>query len=149
MQDEFQNTSAQDPLNLAKDSPVYEPAQEFQAQNVILRARRLELELNLANLTTEREVLRRANRILNERYASAQRVVEFANRSDDLGRVLIAFWEELNRLRLLAPRHGISRLVGDTGMSRSHRRRTISAVFSVGTDPTVVRSDVGHHLVDF
>ena len=130
LQDKLLTTSAQESLNMASDSPVYGLAQEYQAENVILREQRLELESDFTNLSAERQVLRRANRILNERYASARRVVEFAQESDDLGGALVAYWEELNRLRLQEPREGISRQVGDSVMSRI-RHEEILRIWSV------------------
>ena len=130
LQDELLATAAQEALNLASDSPVYGLAQEYHAGNVILRDQRLELELDFTNFSAERQVLRRTNRILNERFASARRVVEFAHESDDLGGVLVAYWEELNRLRLLEPRKGISRQVGDSVMSRIRHEESLAELVS-------------------
>ena len=143
LQDELLTTSAQDSLNLASDSPVYGFAQEYQAENVILREQRLELELDFTNLSAERQVLRRANRILNERYASARRVVEFAHESDDLGEALVAYWEELNRLRLQEPRDGISRQVGDSVLSRIHHEESLADMVSATAYLNTALSDAG------
>jgi len=143
LQESLLTTSAQDSLNLASDSPVYGLAQEWKAENVILRSRRLELELDFTNLTAERQVLRRANRILNERYASARRVVEFARESDDLGVVLVAYWEELNRLRLQMPREGGSRQVGDTVMSRIRNEESLADMVSATAYLNTALGDAG------
>jgi len=143
LQDKLLTTAAQDSLNLASDSPVYEFAQEYQAENVTLREQRLELELDFTNLSTERQVLRRANRILNERYASARRVVEFAHESDDLGEALVAYWEELNRLRLKVQRNGISRQVGDSVLSRIHHEESLADMISATAYLNTALSDAG------
>jgi potassium efflux system protein len=143
LQDKLLTTAAQDPLNLASDSPVYEFAQEYQAENVTLREQRLELELDFTNLSAERQVLRRANRILNERYASARRVVEFAHESDDLGEALVAYWEELNRLRLKVQRDGISRQVGDSVLSRIHHEESLADMISATAYLNTALSDAG------
>ncbi len=143
LQDERLTTSAQDSLNLASDSPVYGFAQEYQAENVILRDQRLKLELDFTNLSAERQVLRRANRILNERYASARRVVEFAHESDDLGEALVAYWEELNRLRLQQRRQGISRQVGDSVLSRIHHEESLADMVSATAYLNNALSDAG------
>jgi len=143
LQDKLLTTAAQDSLNLASDSPVYEFAQEYQAENVTLREQRLELELDFTNLSTERQVLRRANRILNERYASARRVVEFAHESDDLGEALVAYWEELNRLRLKVQRDGISRQVGDSVLSRIHHEESLADMISATAYLNTALSDAG------
>ncbi len=143
LQDELLTTSAQDSLNLASDSPVYGLAQEYQAENVMLREQRLKLELDFTNLSAERQLLRRANRILNERYASARRVVEFAHESDDLGEALVAYWEELNRLRLEVQRDGISRQVGDSVLSRIHHEESLAAMVSATAYLNTALSDAG------
>ena len=130
LQNELLSTSAQDSLNLASDSPVYGLAGEYHANNVMLREQLMELELDLTTLSAERQVLRRSNRILSERYASARRVVEFAHESDDLGQALVAYWEELNRLRLQDSRGGISRQVGDSVVSRIRHEEDLAAMIS-------------------
>jgi potassium-dependent mechanosensitive channel len=144
LQDKLLTTSAQDSLNLSSDSPVYELAQKYQAENVTLRDQRRELELDFTNLSAERQVLRRTNRILNERYASARRVVEFAHGSGDLGGALVAYWEELNRLRLQEPREGISRhQVGDSVMSRIRNEEKLADMVSVTAYLNTALRDAG------
>lgn len=143
LQDKLLTTSAKDSLNLASDSPVYELAQKYQAENVILRDQRLNLELDFTNLSAERQVLRRANRILNERYASARRVVEFAHESGDLGEALVAYWEELNRLRPQERREGISRQVGDSVLSRIHHEESLADMVSATAYLNTALSDAG------
>jgi potassium efflux system protein len=143
LQEALLTTSAQDSLNLAIDSPVYGLAQEWKAENVILRSQRLELELDFTNLTAERQKLRRTNRLLNERYASARRVVEFAHGSGDLGGALVAYWEELNRLRLQEPRERGSRQVGDSVMSRIRNEESLADMVSTTAYLNTALSDVG------
>ena len=143
LQDLLLTTSAQDSLNLADDSPVYRLAKSYQAENVSLRDQRLELELDFTNLSAERQLLRRTNRILNERFASARRVVEFAHDSDDLGGALVAYWEELNRLRLQKPREGVSRQVGDTIVSRIRHEESLAKMVSATTYLNNALSDEG------
>ena len=130
LQDELLATSAQNTLNLTSDSPVYGLAQEYQAENVILREQRRELELDFTNLSTERQKLRRTNRILTERFASARRVVEFAHESDDLGEALVAYWEELNRLQVQELGAGNSGQVGDIVMSRIRHEESLAELVS-------------------
>jgi len=143
LQAELLTSSTQDLLNLSNDSPVYGFAQDFQAENVILRERRLDLELDFTDLSTERQVLRRTNRILSERYASARRVVEFAKKSDDLGGALVAYWEELNRLRLQQSRKGLSRQISDTVMSRIRHEESLADMISAPAYLNTALSDAG------
>jgi potassium-dependent mechanosensitive channel len=126
LQEALLATSAQGALKLASDSPVYEHAQKYHENSVVLREQLLELELDLTNLIAERQVLRRRNRIISERFASARRVVEFAHESDDLGAELVAYWEELNRLRSQEVREGIPRQVGDTVVSRIRHEESVA-----------------------
>ena len=130
LQAELMSTTAQDSLNLASDSPVYELAHEYKEENLVLREQRLELELDFTNQSAEQQVLQRANRILNERFASAQRVVKFAKQSDDLGGALVAYWEELNRLRLQEPEQGISSQVGDLVVSRIRHEENLATMLN-------------------
>ena len=124
---ELLSTSSQDSLKLPDDSPVFGLAQDYHALNVMLRERRLELELDFNNLTAERQVLRRNNRILDERFASARRMVEFAHDGEGLGGVLVAHWEEVNRQRLQVPSSkGMSREVGSAVMSRIQNEESIA-----------------------
>ena len=51
----------------------------------------------------------RNTRVLSDRFARAKRVVDFAGKSEALGEALVAYWDELNSLRLHEPRKGIAR----------------------------------------
>jgi len=126
LRDELLKTTAQDSLNLASDSPIYSLAHEYQAKNAVLVERRLELELNLAKLNSERQMVARTTRKLNDRFARARRVVEFAHDSEALGGALVAYWEEVNRLRLQEPGRAISRKVGSTVMSRIQHEENLA-----------------------
>ena len=126
LRDELLNTAAQDSLNLAKDSPVYSLAQEYRAENAVLGEQRLELELSFAKFNSERQTVARTTRMLDDRFARARRVVEFAHDSEALGGALVAYWEELNRLRLLVPSKGISREVGKSVMSRIQHEESLA-----------------------
>ena len=100
-------------------------------------------DIDFTNLSAERQVLRRVNRILNERFASARRVVEFAHESDDLGEALVAYWEELNKLRLQERREGISRRVGDSVLSRIHHEESLADMVSATAYLNTALSDAG------
>jgi len=129
LREELQTTAAQDSLSLPKDSAVYSLAYDYQAENVVLGEQRLDLELDFAKLNSERQTVARTTRILNERFARARRVVEFAHDSEALGGALVAYWEELNRLGLQDPSKGISREVGGRVMSRiQHEERLAQLV---------------------
>jgi len=143
LQDELLTSFAQDSLNLASDSPVYGLAQEYHAENAMLRDQRLDLELEFTNLSAEQQELRRTNRLLNERFASARRVVEFANQSDDLGEALVTYWEELNRVQLQEPREGISRQVGDSVVSRIQNEEILARMVSTTAFLNSALADAG------
>ncbi|MCB1687429.1 MAG: mechanosensitive ion channel [Halioglobus sp.] len=143
LQEVLLSTSTQDALSLASDSPIYELAQEYHEKNVILREQLLELELELTNLVAERQVLRRKNRMLNESFISAKRVVEFAHESEDLGGALVGYWEELNRQRLQETREGIPRQVGDSVVSRIHHEESVADMVSATAYLDTTMRDAG------
>jgi potassium efflux system protein len=149
LQDALLAASAQVSLKLASDSPVYALTQQYHEKSVMLREQLLELELELTNLTAERQVLRRKNRIINERYASAQRVVEFAHESDDLGAELVAYWEELNRLRSQKVREGIPRQVGDSVVSRIRHEESVAEMVNGTAYVNAALADAGFSPVMF
>ena len=104
LRDELLTTSEQESLDLASDSPVYPLAQQYQADNAALGEQRLALESRFATLNSERQMVARNTRVLSDRFARAKRVVDFAGKSEALGEALVAYWDELNSLRLHEPR---------------------------------------------
>ena len=63
------------------------------------------------------EVDRRA-RVLEERSSRARRVVDFATNSDALGRVLLAYWDEIDTYAIADPTNRLSRNVGSAVIRR-------------------------------
>lgn len=136
-------------LDLASDSPVYSLGQRYQTDNALLSEQSLMLESNLAEVESEQQMVERATRVLNERFVRARRVVGFATESDALGQALLAYWEELNKLKLEEPRKEIPRQVGDVVISRIQHEESLSDLVSssaylnktlnkAGLNPTIV-----------
>ena len=143
LREELLKTTAKDSLNLASNSPIYSLAHEYQAENALLVERRLELEINFAKRNSERQMVARTTRKLNDRFARARRVVEFAHDSEALGGALVAYWEEVNRLRLQQPGRGISREVGSSVMSRIQHEENLAQLVNATAFLNDALADLG------
>ena len=143
LRSERRTTAEQEPLDLASDSPVYPLGQQYRTDNEALDEQRLALESRLAEVKAERQKVKRAIRILNERFARARRVVNFATASDVLGEVLLAYWEELNSVQLDNSRKEIPRQVGDSVISRIGYEENLEDLVSTSTYLNAALNDAG------
>ena len=105
-------------LGIGSDHPLYMIVSLLLSDNTELRERRLEVEVRIDATTAGQEVVDRTTRALGERFSNARRVVEFASDSDLLGKVLLAYWQEIERFRLPEPTDRLQEQVGDTVISR-------------------------------
>ena len=105
-------------LGIGSDHPLYGIVSLLLSDNTQLRERRIEVEVRIDATTAGQEVVDRATRALGERFANARRVVEFASDSDLLGKVLLAYWQEIERFRLPEPTERLQEQVGNTVISR-------------------------------
>jgi potassium efflux system protein len=117
-------------LDIEADSPVYTLAQQYAADNLALTEWRLTLESRLTELKTERELVQRTTRIVNERFGRARRVVDFAAQSDVLGEILLAYWQEIDTLGLDDPSATIPRQIGNIVISRIDHEENLAALAS-------------------
>jgi potassium efflux system protein len=69
--------------------------------------------------------------VINERFSRAKRVVQFATESEAIGRALLAYWQELETLRVDIPRRAIPRQIGDVVISRINHEEDLAALVSV------------------
>jgi potassium efflux system protein len=137
------------PLGIEADSPIYGLGVRYQAENLALTTQQLALESQLAQVKAEQEKLKRATRILNERFARARRVVDFATQSDAIGKALIAYWQEIDKLELKDRRKDIPGKIGDNVISRIDHEENLarlvnasvyldSAIIDAGLNPDEV-----------
>jgi potassium efflux system protein len=140
---ERQTTFAPIQLDIETDSPIYGLGQQHKAENVALGAQRLTLELRLAEVKAQREVVERTIRVINERFARARRVVDFATQSDVLGEILLAYWQEIDTLRLDDPSATIPRQIGDTVISRIGHEENLASLVSASAYLGVELSSAG------
>ena len=112
------------------DSPVYAIADRLTSENRRLRERRLEVEARLDATSVTLTELEEINQALDERFRTAQRVVEFASDSDVLGEVLLAYWQEIESFRLSKPTGELSKEVGDTVISRINHEKEQARLIS-------------------
>ena len=118
------------PLDIEPGTPAYEFGTRYQAANLQMREQKLAIETRLAAVKAEREVIESATRVINERFSRAQRVVRFATESEAIGRALLAYWQELETLRLDVPRRGIPRQIGDVVISRIDHEENLAGIVS-------------------
>jgi potassium efflux system protein len=118
------------PLDIETGTPAYELGNRYQAINLQMREQKIALETRLAEVKAEREVVENATRVVNERFSRAKRVVQFATESEAIGRALLAYWQELEKLRLDVPRRGIPRQIGDVVISRIDHEENLAGLVS-------------------
>ena len=143
LRDELLTSSEQQSLDLASESPAYPLAQQYQTDNAALGEERLALESRFATLNSERQMVARKTRVLSDRFARAKRVVDFAGESEALGGALVAYWDELNNLRLQKPSKGIARQIGDSVISRIRHEERLSALVSASAYLNTALGDAG------
>jgi potassium efflux system protein len=134
------------PLGIEADSPIYDLGVQYQTENLALTTQQLALESLLAKIKAEQETLKSATRILNERFARARRVVDFATQSDAIGKALMAYWHEIDTLELEDRRKDIPAKIGDNVISRIDHEEDLARLVnaSVYLDSAII--DAGLNL---
>ena len=117
-------------LGIGIDNPVYAIVDRLTSENTQLREQRLDVEARLDAINTSQGEVERVTRALSERFATARRVVDFASESDVLGKVLLAYWQEIETFRLSEPTERLSQQVGDTVISRIDHEQADLGLFS-------------------
>jgi len=111
--------------DIGADAPAYPLAGRLTTENAQLREKQLEVEASLSEISANLARVEQATRILDDRLATAHRLVEFAPESEALGRVLLAYWNELKSLALATPVERLSGRVGDTVISRIDHEKSL------------------------
>jgi len=105
-------------LGIEADDPAFALADDLAAQDAALRSEWITLNENLARARRQIEEIDRQSRALGDQFATARRVVDFAAGSEVLGRVLLAYWGEMDDFRLAAPTGDLSRQAGGAVIRR-------------------------------
>jgi potassium efflux system protein len=126
-------------LGIGADAPSYPLAGRLTSENEQFRETRLAIEASLGEIGAKLGRIEQATRILNDRFATARRLVEFAPDSEALGRILVAYWDELKSLGLSVTRDRLSRQVSDTVISRINHEKALGKLVDA-------RSYIGNQL---
>jgi potassium efflux system protein len=136
-------------LGIGLDNPIYVIAERLTLANTRLHDERLDIESLLNAISTNQDEVDRVTRVLEERFSTARRVVDFASDSDVLGKVLLAYWQEMETFRLPTPADRLPQKLGNKVISRIQHDETLSELVSAtryitvqinatGLDPTTI-----------
>jgi len=136
-------------LGIGLDNPIYSIAERLTLDNTLLHDERLDIESLLNAISTNQDEVDRVTRVLEERFTTARRVVDFASDSDVLGKVLLAYWEEIEAFQLPSPADRLPQQLGNKVISRIQHDEALSKLVSAtsfimvqinaaGLDPTTI-----------
>jgi potassium efflux system protein len=136
-------------LGIGLGNPIHAIAKRLTLDNTKLHDERLDIELLLNAISTNQVEVDRVTRVLEDRFTTARRVVDFAPDSDVLGRVLLAYWEEIETFRLPTPADRLPQKIGNNVISRIQHDEELSKLASAtsfimvqinaaGLDPTTI-----------
>ncbi len=141
-----------DALGVASGDPAYTLIERITENDAQLRAESIVVNANLSDAHRLAEEFDQQSRALGERFATARRVVDFASESEVLGRVLLAYWAEIDEYRPTTPTGDISEKAGGTVIRRIELEEILKPLFnatafinlqlqSEGIDPGTISSD--------
>ena len=154
-------TAAVDPerLGINPDDAAYPVALELTTADAALRQDLAAVSNSLTEIRSQIEAINNRSRALADRFATAQRVVDFAADSDVLGRVLLAYWREIDSFTMADPTNQLSGAVSSTIIRRIEREETQAQLVSAtgfvnrslrdaGIDPDTVTAATRSKLID-
>ena len=130
-------------LGFGLDSPVRKIAERLTLDSKLLREQRLDIEELVDSISTNQDEVDRVTRVVEDRFTTARRVVDFASDSDVLGKVLLAYWQEMEEFRLPTPADRLPQQLGNTVISRIQHDETLSELVSATSYITVQISAAG------
>jgi potassium efflux system protein len=130
-------------LGIGLNSPVHEIAARLTLDSKLLRDQRLDIEDLVDSISTNQDKVDRVTRVIEDRFTTARRVVDFASDSDVLGKVLLAYWQEMEEFRLPTPADRLPQQLGNTVISRIQHDETLSELVSATSYITVRISVAG------
>jgi potassium efflux system protein len=117
-------------IGIDPDSVLYELAVRHVTTKRELHSRRTELATELRETVQQRNTIQRQIRELNEHYATARRVVDYASDSEVLGNFLLVHWRELKSHRSRAPIESVARIIGNMVISRIQHEKSLAELAS-------------------
>ena len=146
-------------LDIDTDDPAYQIAINLTQQDSQLREERITINDRLQQVREQVQRIDEMSRAVDERFATARRVVEFATGSDALGRVLLTYWAEVEDFKLSDPSKQLSQQAGDIVIDQISHEESLSKLTSASTfinaelrragfDPEQVPSSTRSKLLD-
>ncbi len=87
-------------LGIAETDPAYSVAKTLIDNAEELRDEQISLNQRLAESRQQMDEIDRVTKILDDRFATARRITDFAGDSDAQGKVLLTYWEEIDTFTL-------------------------------------------------
>lgn len=117
-------------LGISLDHPAYEIADRLTLDNIQLREERLNIEALLNTISASQDEVGQIARTLKERFTTARRLVDFASDSDVLGKVLLAYWQEVETFQLPTPLDRLPQQLGNKVISRIQHDEALAGLVS-------------------
>ncbi|RLA47584.1 MAG: hypothetical protein DRR06_02015 [Gammaproteobacteria bacterium] len=148
-----------DDIAIDSDDPAFPIAQKLVASGIHLKEQTVELADQLKTTLAQRDEVNRRSRLLNERFTTARRIVDFASDSQILGNILLVYWHEIPTFEMADMTGELSRTTSDTVINRiGHEKDRLALVNApmfvarqidqADIDPSLVTEDVRDILVD-
>lgn len=120
-------------LGIEADDPAYLIAVSLMDEDNLLHDERQKVNAKLQKVREQALTITRASRAVDERFATAKRVVDFASGSDALGRVLLTYWDELEDLKVLDPTSHVAQQAGDVVIGRITHEQKLAELISASS----------------
>jgi len=117
-------------LGLTEEDPAYTIAAAIVEDDQVLKDERTALNNRLNEARRRNEQIATWSRSVEDRYATARRIVDFAGNSDTLGRVLLTYWEEIEDLSQATSNSSVSGEAGGTVINRIDHEEKLARMVS-------------------
>ncbi len=117
-------------LGIGPDNVAYPVMLELTTTDAALRQDLAAANKRLTRVRSRIDVISNRTRALEDRFATAQRVVNSAADSDELGRVLLAYWQEIDSYAVEDPTNRLSGTVSSTVIRRIEHEETLAQLVS-------------------
>jgi len=124
-----------DPIELGfdPDDPAFQIAEDITDEQSVLHDQRMDLNSRLQQARQHNQRIDGVSKVIDERYGTAQRIVEFAGGSKALGQVLLTYWEELREFSMAGPTAEVPQMAGDLVIERVKNEETLEQLIRAST----------------
>jgi potassium efflux system protein len=117
-------------LEIDETDPGFPLARSLADRDTELRQDRNDVSGRLNDVRSLIADISQRRRALEDRYATARRIVEFAGDSNVLGRVLLTYWEEIENFEIADPTSRLSREAGSAVIRRIELEERLAQLLS-------------------